>query len=104
MQNKELGSLIEEEMGALEALREMLISSPVLTVQKSNGQYNLDTDDCDRQEGYVLLQRKDYRDTKAIGYWSRTLTDQEKNLDTTHYKYIAVVGAALLLHPYLEGC
>lgn len=41
---------------------------------------------------------------KTMGYYSRTLTDKEKNLDTTYCEGLAIVWALLLSRSYLEGC
>lgn len=90
-QVKELRSLIKEELGALEALKEKLIYLPVSTMPKSNRQYSLDIEARDGQTGYVLLQEKHKGTTRQTSYWSKTLTKQEKNLDRTYCECLTVV-------------
>lgn len=103
-QGKELGSLSEENVGAVEAREQKLFSPLVLNMPKSGRKYTLDIDACDRQLSFALLQKQEHATTSPMVYWSRTLTNEEKNIDRTHREYLAVGWAILLLHPHLEGC
>lgn len=48
--------LNEEELGALPKLQRRLVKAPVLALPKSKGEYVVETNACDRQVGFVLLQ------------------------------------------------
>lgn len=71
----------------------------VLILPKSNGQYTLNADSCDRQVGYIMLQRRwwdnNTRRLLVTEYYRAT-----KNLDTTHGKFLTFVSAVLLLQKY----
>lgn len=49
-------NLNETERKAFEELNNQLISPPVMALPKPKGKYTIDTDACDEQVGYVLLQ------------------------------------------------
>lgn len=40
---------------------------------------------------------------RPIGYFSKTLTDTERNYDTTEKECLAIIWATPLLRPYSEG-
>lgn len=65
-------------------------------------QYTADTDACDPQVGFVILQKQTDGIMRPIGYQSYTVTSGEQNLATTHKHFLAVVGVVVLLLPYLE--
>lgn len=90
-------------MAALQILLEKLISFSVLAFHRKKGRYTVETDACDCQIGYVVLQRQDDNVYKPAGNWSNILNDREGNLDTGHQDCVAVVCAILLLLPYLAG-
>lgn len=80
----------------------MPVSSPVLFLIKQNGHYTLEANVGDKQVACVLLKEQvDGKTTQPIGYWSPTLTEQEKDLDTTPRKCLAVLWATTLLRLYL---
>lgn len=80
-----------------------LISTPVITLTKRNGQFTLDTDACNRRVGCVLPENQEDRTDRPIGYWLRTLSESQKSLDSTLLEFLAAVLAVLPLRPYLEG-
>lgn len=102
-QTQVLGTLEEEELNALRSLKEKIITSPVLALHKKQGHYTLDTDFYNGQARCVLMQKKDDDKDQPITYWSRTLSDNEKNPHTTHRDCFAVTWATLFFRPYLEG-
>lgn len=102
-QDKNLGPLNDQKLNALENFEEMLISLQILTLSKWEGQYRLDTDTCNSQVGCVLFQKQKDGKEPPIKYWSPTLRELEKNLETTHRECLAVVRAVILLWPYHEG-
>lgn len=55
-QDRKLGPLNDEELTALETLKEKLISLPVFTMSKRNEQHTLDTDVCKQEFRRILLQ------------------------------------------------
>lgn len=62
----------------------------------------MDTDDCDRQLGFILLEEQKNRSCGPVGYWSCTLNDTEQELAATHMKCLAVIWAVILLRSSLE--
>ena len=65
--------------------------------------------DCDASQygiGAVLLQQQDEsKPTKweNVGYFSKTLSKEQRNFSATESECLAVVWAVLMLRPYLEG-
>lgn len=80
-----------------------LSTTPVLDMPKSNGRNTLHTAAAHRQVGCSVMQEQDDAVTKPISYWARTLTEEKKNLDTTHRECLAVVWAAILLRPFWKN-
>ena len=95
--------LTEEEMEAYESLKKALTEPPVLALPRSDLPYVLDTDASDKQVGAALMQKYPDKSLRPIGYYSRTLSDAERNYDTTHRECLAVIWAIMLLRPYLYG-
>lgn len=56
------------ELKDTETLKAALISTRALALSCSGGHLRLDTDACNAQVGYVLLQKKMDDTTKPIGY------------------------------------
>lgn len=63
----------------------------------------MDTDACNSQVGFVLLQNQEDGKAQAIKYVSRAMSKPKKNLETTNCEYLAVSWAVLLLRTYLKG-
>lgn len=98
----EYGPLNEEERNALERLREKLVPPPVLALPRFAVKYTVDTDDYDKQVGFVLLQEQKEGTNWKIGYWYRSPNQSESPYKTTNSDYLAVLWATLLLGPYLN--
>ena len=77
------------------------MSPPILAIPCYGNKYTLDTDACAYQVGCALLQEQPSGDRLPIGYWSRALTDAEKNYTTTEKECLAVVWIILTLRPFL---
>ena len=63
----------------------------------------LDIDARDYQLGCALLQEQDDGKLRPVGYWSRTLTQAEKNYSASERECLGVLWSVLHLRPYLEG-
>lgn len=78
-QGKDLESFEENELWTLDSLKEKLISPPLLSFPKQNGDYTSNTHIRDKQTGRVVLQDKsDCKTARPIGYLSRTVTKHGK--------------------------
>lgn len=72
----------KEELEAFEALKETLVTPPVLARQKKDRPYMVDTDPSKYAIGAVLVQQQDEnypKDWVLIGHWSKTFTQPEEN-------------------------
>ena len=98
-----LPPLNEAQLASYNALKQALISPPILRLPKKDLPYSVDTDACGHQVGVVLLQTYEDGTRHPIGYWSRTLNAAEKNYSTTERECLAVVWGCQILRPYLEG-
>jgi RNase H-like domain found in reverse transcriptase/Integrase zinc binding domain len=98
-----LGKLSEAARKAFEALRQKLLSPPVLALPRRDGHLWLDKDAFDDQLGCCLLQEQPSGPALPLGYWSRTLSAAERNYSTTEKECLAIVWAVNHLRPYLEG-
>lgn len=54
----------------MQSIKNALISAPVLVIPKPTGHLTLDTDACDVQGDYILLQKQSDDTFKQIRYWS----------------------------------
>lgn len=90
-------------MAALDALKNALVSPPVLALLTITGKMALETDACAVQTGCVLLQKQSDNNVRTIGHWFRALNDADRRYDTTKKECRAVVWSVLILRPYLEG-
>ena len=93
----------DTEHAAFGELKRRLVSPPILAPPRNGWKYTLDTDACKHEVGFALLQEKPEGGTGPIGYWSRALTDAERNYTTTEKECLAVVWSILTLRPYLYG-
>jgi RNase H-like domain found in reverse transcriptase len=98
-----LGELSEAARQAFEALRQKLLSPPVLALPRRDGHLWLDTDASDAQLGCCLVHEQPSVPAIPLGYWSRTLSTAERNYSTTEKECLAIVWAVTHLRPYLEG-
>lgn len=96
-QSTSLPFLILDEKYAIENLNKQLTNLPILALPPPGDQYTVDTDGLDSKVGYVILQQQADGTSRPIGFCSRTLTDAEQNLETTHKVFLVVVWVVLLL-------
>ena len=75
-----------DELEAFETLKRKLVAPPILGLPKANRPYMIDTDASACQLGAALLEQQNETEPnewRPIGYWSKTLTDCERNYSTT---------------------
>ena len=96
----------EDQQEAFDTLKNHLIEPPILALPKPGRPYMIDCDASDYGIGAVLLQQQD--ETKptewaTVGYYSKTLSKEQRNYSATEKECYAVIWAVLTLRPYLEG-
>jgi len=87
---------------AFEELKKRLISSPILSFPKEEGQFILDTDASNHGIGAVLSQVQEGKE-KVIAYYSKVFSKTERNYCVTRKELLAVVDATKFFHHYLYG-
>ena len=87
---------------AFESLKTALISSPILAYSDAEGELILDTDASGVGLGAVLSQVQEGFE-RVIGYYSRTLTQTERQYCVTRRELLALVAAVKQFHTYLYG-
>ena len=87
---------------AFNAIKEKLISAPIMTVPNWSQPFEVMCDASDFAIGAVLGQRRD-KLFRAIYYASRTLNEAQLNYTTTEKEMLAVVLACDKFHSYLIG-
>ena len=100
----EWDSPIPNELEAFEIMKRKIATLLIIGLPKTKKAYMIDTDASAYQLGAMLLQKQDETKNKwtPIGYWSKTLTDKERNYSTTERECYSVVWAVNTLRPYLE--
>ena len=96
----------EEQREAFQRLKDALVRPPVLALPVRNRPYMIDCDASAYAIGVVLLQQQDETKPKewaTVGYYSKTLTKEQRNYSASERECYAVVWAILTLRPYLEG-
>ena len=70
---------------SVRTLKRKLVTPPIFGLPKTNKPYMIDTDASAYQLGTTLLQKKNETKNQwtPIGYWSKKLTDTERNYSTT---------------------
>lgn len=85
------GTLNDEEISALDALKNALALLPVLTLPNFTNHRTLDTEACAARVGCVLLQKKFDDTIRPLNYWSRTLYYAQRCYNTTQKECLAFV-------------
>ena len=96
----------DAQLEAFNALKEALIKPPILALPKKGRPYMIDCDASAYAIGVVLLQQQDPdkpTEWATVGYYSKTLTKEQRNYSATERECYAVVWGVLTLRPYLEG-
>ncbi|GFS91361.1 retrovirus-related Pol polyprotein from transposon opus [Trichonephila clavipes] len=83
-------------------LKDALTSAPVLTYPEIGKQFILDTDASHERIGAVLSQERDGQE-RVITYFSKCLSEPERNYCVTWKEPLAIVKAVEHCHPYLYG-
>ncbi|XP_064639557.1 uncharacterized protein LOC135495071 [Lineus longissimus] len=88
---------------SFQRLKGALITAPVLSFPDlKQGDFILDTDASNTGVGAVLSQRPEDRET-VLGYFSRLLSDSERQYCITEREFLGVVKAVQHFKPYLYG-
>ena len=96
----------EQQQEAFETLKAHLTEPPILALPKPGRPYMIDCDASAYGIGAVLLQQQDEKkptDWATVGYFSKTLSKEQRNYSASERECYAVVWAVLSLRPYLEG-
>ena len=88
---------------AFSAIKEALISYPILQLPKFDREFHLSTDASKYALGAVLEQISDSGDLLPIAYLSRNLNKAEINYSVTEKEALAIVWAFSRFHTYLLG-
>ena len=96
-------ALTDEETLSFNTLKRALLTAPILALPREGYKYTLDTDASEYQLGCCLLQEQPDGALHPIGYWSRALSQAERNYSSTEKECLALVWAVQHLRPYLEG-
>lgn len=83
-------------------LKELLITSPILSYPMEEGEYILDTDASGNGIGGVLSQIQNGQE-KVIAYSSKTLNESQRRYCTTYKELLAVVTFVKQFRHYLFG-
>lgn len=84
-------------------MKKRLVSSPILSFSRDEGQFILDTDASNHGIGAVLFQVPDGTE-KVLAYYSRVLNKSERNYCVTRRELLAIVDSLKSSHHYLYGC
>lgn len=70
-------TLSSKRFDAMETLKSALVAPPVLALPYFKGELTINTDACNIQVCFVLLQKQLNKTIKSICYWCRSLTGTE---------------------------
>ena len=87
---------------AFETLKEKMLTAPVMSLPRDEGEYTLDTDASGWAIGAVLSQQQDGHE-RVIAYGSRLYSRAESRYDTTRQELLAVVYFVQYYKQYLLG-
>lgn len=87
----------------MDTIKNTLILASALSLPHSRGHMTLNTDACNGQIRYNLLEKQTDGTIKSIIYWSRLLTDTERRYDTMQRECVAIVWSILRHRPYVKG-
>jgi len=92
----------EDCEAAFLALKERLISAPILVPPRDEGQYVLDMNASDTAIGAVVQQEQDGQ-LRVIGYVSRALTNAERHYCITRKEVLGIVYGLKKYRQHLLG-
>ena len=87
---------------AMETMKKLLTSAPILGYPRNEGRYILDCDASNIGLGAVLSQEQDGQE-KVIAYASKTLNKPERNYCVTRRELLAIITFTKQFHHYLYG-
>lgn len=76
--NQRASTLTEDERSSMNKIHEHLITLPILALQRTKGNYTIETDVCDLQIGCGLLQEQSDRTSTPVDYWSSSVTKRRR--------------------------
>lgn len=85
------GSPNYEETLPANAVKEALMSPPLLLLPYSTGHTALDADACTFHVELLVSQQHEGKTSKAIGYWSKPSTDAGRKYDSTQLNLLAIL-------------
>lgn len=95
--------LREDQYKFFGTLKDKLLNPSIEALPNPGKPFLLDTDASDGQIGCAVLEEPESpKDSRPIGYWSRTLSSADWNNGTTEKEWLAIVWAVLTLRPYRE--
>lgn len=83
----------------MESFKNALIFPPVIVLPNSIEHISLDTDACNVQASFVLLQEHPDTTTNPAGRWYHSWVEAMRLYATTQRNCLAIVGSILLLRP-----
>ena len=91
-----------EQEQALEKIKKILTTGPILACPNFHHPFQLETDASDTGLGAVLTQNIE-NNNHVIAFASRSLIEAERKYSTSEKECLAVVWAIRKFRPYLEG-
>lgn len=92
---------MEEQEETLDLLKQALIEPSILQLPDPEKAYSIDVDASAYQAGFALLQHGDDGIHHPIGFWSRSLSKEERNYSASGREALPIIFAVQTLHPYL---
>lgn len=93
--------LDEEQIKAFGALIDTVTSAPVIALPVKGLQCSVDSGALAYALGCTFFQTHPDADLKQIGFWSRSLSKQERSYSTSESKWLGVIWAFKKILPYL---
>ena len=92
----------DEQQKAFDQLKQALLSRPILTVPDYNKKFHLFVDASGTAQGGALMQQdeNDLTSYKAIGYWSRIISQAERKWPAVQLELQAIVLALRNFNAY----
>ena len=88
---------------AFQTLRRCLVTAPILAYPDPAKRFVVDTDASKESLGAVLSQLDEDGSERVIAYYSKSMTQPERNYCVTRKELLAVVRAVGHFRPYLCG-
>nr|BAF99128.1 pol polyprotein [Pyricularia oryzae] len=92
-----------EQKAAFEALKQLVVTAPVMSFFKPGMPVRMDTDASGRATAGVVWQQQDDGSWKPIGYSSKTMSPAEQNYPIQDQELLAVINTLKDFEPALLG-